>query len=396
MPAHVRELGLAQGADGPRIGRRGQARDRVFLLARDPQRRAAGDDQLELGGRSEELADERCGVDHLLEVVEDEQDPPAGDPLRQLFADRHPALLDEAEDRRDRRADQGRLTNRLEGHEVDAVGERLGDARRELQRQAGLARAARSGQGQQARLGQPGGRVGQLVLAADEGRDLGRQVVGPAVERADRPGIISQPVDLEDRQAFRPEVLEPVLTHVAGPDPGRQAARDEGQGGRRQDHLAAVGSRCDPCGAVDVVADVGPGADHAQAGVQAHPDLDRVDAMGKRAGRQRPLGVDRGRDRRRRRREDDEERVALGADLEPVVGGPGGPEQVAMAVEHVAVGLGPELLDELGRAFDVGEQEGQGATGQDRCRRLGHGCGAGLRGSRSGPASRFEVHRIRC
>ena len=106
--------------------------------------------------------------------------------------------------------------------------------------------------------------------------------------------------------------------------------------------------------------------------MEAHPDPNRLDAVGKVGRRERPLGVDCGRDRGRRGGEHDEERVTLGADLGPAVGGPRGAQEVAMHGEHVAIAFGPELLDEPGRAFDVGEQEGQGAARQGLAGGLAH------------------------
>jgi len=53
------------------------------------------------------------------------------------------------------------------------------------------------------------------VVSADEARQLGRQVVRPAVEGADGRELGREPVDVELPEAFGSEVLEAVLAEVA-------------------------------------------------------------------------------------------------------------------------------------------------------------------------------------
>ena len=231
-PQLIGQLRPPIGAEGRWIRRRRQARHRVLLLARYVEGGSTRDDHLQLARRPEELSDQRRGLDHLLEIVEDEQDLAGADPAGQAVADRDGAVLDESQDRGDRRSDEGRLANRFEGDEVDAVGEALGDRRRELEGQAGLAGAARAGQGEQA--GRAQHRAGLLELGgpADERGDLGRQVVRPAVERADRARIIGQALDLEDCQPLGAEVLQAVFAQVTGAHAGRQPVAKEGHGRR--------------------------------------------------------------------------------------------------------------------------------------------------------------------
>ena len=190
------------------------------------------DDQLQLARRPEELSDQRRGLDHLLEVVKDEQDLAGANPAGQAVADRDGAVLDESQGRGDRRSDEGRLANRFEGDEVDAVGEAFGDQRRELEGQAGLARPAWAGQGEQP--GRTQHRAGLLELGApaDKRGHLGRQVVGPGVERADWARIGGQVLDLEDCQPFGTKVLQAVFAQVADAHAGRQPVPKEGHGRR--------------------------------------------------------------------------------------------------------------------------------------------------------------------
>jgi hypothetical protein len=55
--------------------------------------------------------------------------------------------------------------------------------------------------------------------------------------------------------------------------------------------------------------------------------------------------------------EDNEEGVALRVDLRPAMLVEGGPEQPAMLRERLLLAFGAELLQELRRALDVGEEE---------------------------------------
>jgi hypothetical protein len=188
----------------------------------------------------------------------------------------------------------------------------VGDVCRELQRQPRLAGTARTGQRQQPGVREQLAGVLDLLLAPDEARQLRRQVVGPAVERADRRELRPQPVDVKLADPLRPEVLEPMLAEPVEGDASRQRARDAVRRRLGQEDLAAVGRSRDPGRAVNVGADVlAVAVERSVAGVEAHPDA-QLDPVGPRLGRQLPLGLDRGRDSRLDRREDREESVAFG------------------------------------------------------------------------------------
>ena len=68
-----------------------------------------------------------------------------------------------------------------------------------------------------------------------------------------------------------------------------------------------------------------------------------------------------GRERSRRGREREEEGVTLRIDLDPALPGAGLADDAAVLGERIGVGLGAELVQELRRALDVGEEEGNGA-----------------------------------
>src|SRR4029078_11420373 len=80
-----------------------------------------------------------------------------------------------------------------------------------------------------------------------------------------------------------------------------------------------------------------------------------------RTRRQR-LGEGRGRgERSRRGREGEEKGVPLRIYLDPALGGAGLPNHAPVLSEGVRVGLRTECVQELGRALDIGEEEGDGA-----------------------------------
>ena len=77
--------------------------------------------------------------------------------------------------------------------------------------------------------------------------------------------------------------------------------------------------------------------------------------------RQRGLRLARGGDGSRRGRKGDEEGVALGVDLDAAVGGEGVAQEAAVLGQRIGVALGAEGVEQLRRALDVGEQEGDRA-----------------------------------
>jgi hypothetical protein len=141
-----------------------------------------------------------------------------------------------------------------------------------------------------------------------------------------------------------------------------QGLLDQGPGGVGHDHLPAVARVGDPGRPVHVQAGVVVPAPGALAGVQAHPDPQRV-AGRPVVGGQGPLGRQRRPHRRGRAGEDHEEGVSVGADLDPAGLGDGLAEDGRVLVEDGRVPVA-EGLEQAGRALDVGEQEGHRAHGQ--------------------------------
>ena len=120
------------------------------------------------------------------------------------------------------------VADRRQRDEEDAVRNCSSTSAASLEREAGLAGAARARQRQQPHVvaHEQRARLGQLALAPDEGVRLRGQVRRPVLERRQRRELVRQAVELELVQPLRPrEVLQPVLAEVAQAACRRRAAR---------------------------------------------------------------------------------------------------------------------------------------------------------------------------
>ena len=131
----------------------------------------------EPGRGGEQVADQRRGRQHLLEVVEHQEQVPVAEVPRHAVGQRPVARLPHAEGLRDRRGDEGGVADRGEGDEDDAVGEVAAQLLRDPQGEARLADAAGTGQGQEADAvaAQQVAHGGDLGVPTDEGREGDRQ-----------------------------------------------------------------------------------------------------------------------------------------------------------------------------------------------------------------------------
>ena len=119
-------------------------------------------------------------------------------------------------------------------------------------------------------------RVSDLPVAAHEGGQLGRQVVGSQVQRPERWQVGWQTVRHDLVQVLgHPQVLEPVCTQVTQGHVRGQLIRDQGVGGGGHDDLAAMRGAGDPRGAVDGITHEVAADPEDLATVEAHPDPDR-------------------------------------------------------------------------------------------------------------------------
>jgi hypothetical protein len=198
----------------------------------------------------------------------------------------------------------------------------------------------------------------QLRVPPDEGRGLGRQVVGTAVDRGQRREAVGEVgVDQLHQPLGTTQVLEAMYAQVAEPGPVRKLIGGQLDRGRRQQHLAAVADRHDPRRAVDDRAEVVVGPCRRLPGVQPHPHPERSGGA-PRLGGQVALGDKAGVGGRGGGGEDGHHPVAGRLDHLAVRAGDGGPQDAVVALEGGLHGL-RELLPEPGAALDVGEQEDQ-------------------------------------
>ena len=93
------------------------------MLAADAQRGAAGRQHLQRGRGGEEAGHLRRGFDHVLAVVEEQQQLAGAEQRAQAGGERSVASLAEAERLGDRREDEGGIAERREVDERRPVGE---------------------------------------------------------------------------------------------------------------------------------------------------------------------------------------------------------------------------------------------------------------------------------
>jgi hypothetical protein len=333
----VRPRPLGEQRDGLGIAKR---KHRVVDFAPDAQQLATRHEQSQVRTPFDERGELRRGIDHLLEVVEEQQELPLADVLQE------PVLRPER--LRDLVRDQYRVAERRQADPEDARLELRNERGGGLDREPSLARAARSGQRQQ-----PGAVLKQR-------RDL-RDLRLPADERAGRPREIRVRDRLERREVAVPElvqrdglveVLQPVLAELA-----ELAARCVRRRRCGDDHLPAVARGADPGRAVDVDSYVALAGDMRIAGVNSDADADRAArkpcARGSRRCERAGCG-----------REGDEERVALRVDLDSAVRPERLADDASVLGKRLGVAFRAQLVEQLGRPFHVREEERDSARGK--------------------------------
>ena len=119
----------------------------------------------------------RRGVHHLLEVVEQQQQGAIAQIGLEEIRGGLVAHLEETQGLGNDRDDELRITDRGEGDKADAVGERVLEIGRDLQREAGLADATGTGQGYQPVLvlSQETTERGDFALPPDQARQGHRE-----------------------------------------------------------------------------------------------------------------------------------------------------------------------------------------------------------------------------
>jgi hypothetical protein len=140
---------------------------------------AGGQDSQVRAAPQQGLHDGRRGVDQVLAVVQDEQEPAPGEMAGEGLEQRLARPLDDAEHRRDRLGDQGAVVERGQRDEPD-LGRLAGrEPAGHLDRKPRLAQSGRARDGDEPRFREQSGQVGHVVLAPDEAGRLRRQPDSP-------------------------------------------------------------------------------------------------------------------------------------------------------------------------------------------------------------------------
>jgi hypothetical protein len=152
-------------------------RHRHLVLGPQAERGTARDESGEPGGPVEQVCHERSGIDHLLEVVEGEEELLVGQVLAHGVGDRLATAVEEPERLGDGPADRIGLGHRGERHPSGAVGEPVGHPLDHRQGDPGLADPAGPGQGHQPHGGPEECvcHLVDLVLPTDQRRGGGGQ-----------------------------------------------------------------------------------------------------------------------------------------------------------------------------------------------------------------------------
>ena len=327
---------LAEERD--RLGR-GERRHLVLDLPLDAQELAARCEQGEVGAALEQSRKLGSGLGHLLQVVEEEEHLPLADVLGE------PVLG--AQGLRDRLGDESGIAQGGEPNPEDACFVVRDERGRRFEREPSLPRAAGTREGEQARsLGDPGEDFLQLPLPADEGGGRAGKV-GVRNRLEGREARVSELVDGNGLG----DVFEPVF-----PEFGERAV-DELGCCLGEDGLPTVAGRRKTGGEVHLLAHVPLVAQTRLACVQANPNADRPG--GERASHLRSR-----RERSGSVREGEEEGVSLRVDLDSSLRRAGRTHDPPVLGERFVVRVVSDLLEKLGRAFDIGEEERDSPGGE--------------------------------
>jgi hypothetical protein len=268
---------------------------------------------------------------------------------------------------RDLGRDKRRVGDRREFDQPDPVVESIDGGMTGAQYQARLAGSSDPDQGDQSVRAQEAARLFELRLAPDEGGELGRQVR----PRRGRPQPRKVALEAGGRQLIDPfrvlDVPQPVFAPREQLDPCGQGVLDQGRGGTRKEHLAAMPECQQPRRAVEGRTIPVTGTHLGHARMDGHPDTQRTRGR-PLLGREVALSIDRGFDGRHGPIEDREHAIARRLhDCSTGVLDRGREDRVVCGEGH-AHGVAMRL-PQAGAPLDGGEQEGRRARGCARVHR---------------------------
>jgi hypothetical protein len=197
---------------------------------------------LRRGAAVQEPVHRRSRVDDPLEVVQHQEEIPVPEVAGQRVEQIRARLLPHPQGRGDVRGNQGGVRHRAQVDHVHAVVYPVDLLGGDPQRQAGLAGAARPGEGEEPGAGEQFADLGELPLPSDERGSRWRQVRPPwPSEGADRWEVGRETVDDQVVEGLGlVEVLQPVAAQVAGGHPLGEGVTDEGPCGLGEQDLATM------------------------------------------------------------------------------------------------------------------------------------------------------------
>jgi len=245
----VRRRGAVVTGSGQR-----QRRHPVNGLPADAERLSAGGQQMHpRAAPQDRVGGLGAAVDQVLAVVQHDQDVLRGQRIDQGPGDRPARLPGDPQRPGNRRRHRVLAGDRRELHQPHPVTGSVQHLGGHLQAQPGLATPPGPGQGDQARGLHQRPDLCQLPAAADEPRQLGRQIVRQrrAAQRAQRRELRLQALRAQLEDLFRPaQVLQLVHPKIPQRRARRQPVAHQRSRRLRHQHLPPVADRRDPGGPV--------------------------------------------------------------------------------------------------------------------------------------------------
>ena len=212
----------------------------------------------------------------MLAVVHHQEELPIGQVGGEDGGERDAVARTEAPQLGDLGDDEIRVGDRRELDHPDAVAVVVGQVGRDLDRQSGLPGPAGARERDESRLPGEGGDLPDLTLAADERRELRRQVDAGRVDGVEVVGDLGQQWMTELEQVHGPlDVLERVDATVEELAPGREVRSHEPGCDVGDEDLAGVGRGHHAGALVDLGSEVVARPLLGSPGVDAHAHPDR-------------------------------------------------------------------------------------------------------------------------
>jgi hypothetical protein len=338
----------------------------------DMDRRATRDDCFHPRGVCYERSDPSSGFDHLLEVVEHEQEFLLTEEVCQRLGSCLPWLLVHSERLGDRRKNELRVREGSERYEEDPVGKVVDDLRGQLKSETRLAGAARPGEGEQANVSshQQQQRVLHFPVAADEQRRLNGQVRRAILECPWRREVRAHSLDEQLMETLGlAQILQAMIAEIPETRTAEILVRDELVDRLGDEHLPAVRRRGDSRSSMHRDSHIFPADEKSLARVETHADMD-LRSLPPLCTRDPALAVSRGGEGVGGASKRNKEGVAFGVHFPTMMCGDHFAEQTVVLPKDGRVRLATQFAQQPSRPLDVREQEGDRA-GRELRRRYG-------------------------